>query len=84
MTGLDFDRDPGGYSRAYPGLYPDEADIDEQDYDDPDDYNYVYDRVGNLLWDHQSDIGKIEWNAYGKINAVQKTTLINVSRADFG
>jgi RHS repeat-associated protein len=44
-------------------------DIDTQ----PDD-NYSYDAIGNLIADKKENISSIEWNVYGKIKSITKTT----------
>ncbi len=43
-------------------------DLEDQDMD-----NYRYDDLGNLVYDAQEEIARIEWNVYGKISKVIRT-----------
>jgi len=43
-------------------------DLEDQDMD-----NYRYDDLGNLIYDVQEEIARIEWNVYGKISKVLRT-----------
>jgi|GEM_PF-1546603 len=43
-------------------------DLEDQDMD-----NYRYDDLGNLIYDAQEEIARIEWNVYGKISKVLRT-----------
>ncbi len=40
--------------------------------------NYLYDEIGNLVFDKQEGIDSIRWNVYGKIKAVRSSTKDNL------
>ncbi|MBX7204097.1 MAG: hypothetical protein K1X81_01610 [Bacteroidia bacterium] len=46
----------------------------------PHNYNYDYDELGNLVKDAQEEIASIEWNTYGKISKITRTQ--NSSKPD--
>jgi len=50
---------------------------------DPDDYNYSYDQMGNLIKDVQEEIESIEWNTYGKIYKINRAPSSSKSDLEF-
>ncbi len=45
--------------------------------------NYGYDAIGNLTKDNAEEIDNIEWNAYGKISKITRTTGSQKSNLEF-
>ena len=45
--------------------------------------NYSYDEIGNLKGDLSEEIGEIEWNVYGKIKSIERTSGSTKPRLDF-
>ena len=46
-----------------------------EDIDDQSAANYLYDEIGNLIFDASEEIDEIQWNVYGKIKAVIRDAL---------
>ncbi len=46
--------------------------LHEEDLEDQNIDNYQYDDIGNLSYDRQEDVEKIEWTVYGKVKAVYR------------
>ncbi len=55
----------------------------DYDIDDQNDDNYLYDAIGNLTKDNAEEIDNIEWNAYGKISKITRTTGSQKSNLEF-
>jgi RHS repeat-associated protein len=65
------------------------VDLDHQDPPcdplvNPEDCNYGYDAIGNLVRDDSEDIAQISWTPYGKVGAVKRTTASTKPNLAFG
>lgn len=58
--------------------------FDPTDTDINGNYNYGYDRIGNLVRDEKEDIGQITWTASGKVDNIVRPSGSGENRLDFG
>jgi hypothetical protein len=71
--------------QAYASRYSDDVDGYGLAFDaaDPGTWNYKYDEIGNLIQDNSEQIANIEWDVYGKIKKITRSSGSNKSDLEF-